>query len=82
LKSAIGGRRARPGAPSDERRTPPFLKIIAKLVARKQRLLEQLKEGIDPHEREEIGRQLEEIDATFDFLDEGETSPGGQSDPP
>jgi len=45
------------------------LRIIAKLVARKQRLLERLKEDLGPRERAEIERQLEEIDATFDFLD-------------
>jgi hypothetical protein len=49
-----------------------ILKIVARLVARKQRLLGRLKEGLGPHEREEIERQLEEIDATFDFLDEAE----------
>jgi hypothetical protein len=32
-------------------------------------LLERLKEDLGPRERAEIERQLEEIDATFDFLD-------------
>jgi hypothetical protein len=32
-------------------------------------LLEQLKEDLGPRERAEIERRLEEIDATFDFLD-------------
>jgi hypothetical protein len=32
-------------------------------------LLERLKEDLGPHEREEIERHLEEIHATFDFLD-------------
>jgi hypothetical protein len=50
----------------------PILKIVAKLVARKQRLLGRLKERPGPHEREEIEHQLEEIEATFDFLDERE----------
>jgi len=45
------------------------LRIIPKLVARKQRLLERLKEYLGPRERAEIEHQLEEIDATFDFLD-------------
>jgi hypothetical protein len=48
----------------------PILKIAAKLLTQKERLLGQLKEGLDPHEREEVERQLEEIDATFVFLDE------------
>jgi len=35
-----------------------ILKIVAKLLAQKERLLGQLKEGLDPHEREEVERQL------------------------
>ena len=36
--------------------------------------MERLKEDdLGRHEREEIERQLEEIDATFNFLDEGDT---------
>jgi hypothetical protein len=36
-------------------------------------LLERLKEGhLGPHQHEEIERQLQEIDMTLDFLDEGE----------
>ena len=53
------------GASSDESTQPPFSRTVAKLVARKQRLLERLKENLGPREREEIERQLEEIDATF-----------------
>jgi hypothetical protein len=55
---------------SDERRTRPHFENRCK--AQKERLLGRLKEGPGPHEREEIKRQLEEIDATFDFLDEAE----------
>lgn len=59
---------------SDERQTrPPFLRIVARVVERKQQLLERLKEGhLGPHQHEEIERQLQEIDMTLDFLDEGE----------
>jgi hypothetical protein len=69
IAGAGAHQRSTEGASSDERTQPPFLRIIAKLVARKQRLLERLKEDLGPRGREEIERQLEEIDATFDFLD-------------
>jgi hypothetical protein len=43
---------------------------VAKLLARKQRLIERLQEGPGPHEREEIEHLLVEIDAMLDLLDE------------
>jgi hypothetical protein len=43
---------------------------IAKLLAQKQRLLEQLQEDPGPHVREEIERLLAEIDAELNQLDE------------
>jgi hypothetical protein len=50
----------------------------AKLLAPKQRLLERLQEDPGPHERDEIERQLEEIDTALNFLDEAR--PGKSSD--
>jgi hypothetical protein len=52
---------------------------LAKLLARKQQLLERLLEA-GQHERDEIERQLEEIDRALNSLDEagpGKSS-GGQ----
>jgi len=43
---------------------------IAKLLAQKQQLLEQLNEGAGPHEREEIERLLVEIEDALNLLDE------------
>jgi C4-dicarboxylate-specific signal transduction histidine kinase len=43
---------------------------LARLLARKQQLLERLQEDPGPHEREEIERQLEEIDTALYLLDE------------
>ena len=43
---------------------------VARLLARKQRLLERLEEDLGPHEREEIERLLAEIDAALNLLDE------------
>ena len=51
---------------------------LAKLLARKQRLLERLQEDPGPHEREEIERQLEEIDTALNSLDEA--GPGKSND--
>lgn len=51
---------------------------LAKLLARKQQLLERLKENPGSHERDEIERQLEEIDTALNFLDEA--GPGKSSD--
>jgi hypothetical protein len=42
----------------------------AKLLARKQQLLERLQENPSPHERDEIERLLAEIDTALDLLDE------------
>jgi len=42
---------------------------IAKLIAQKQQLLEQL-EAAGPHEREEIERLLEKINAALQSLDD------------
>jgi hypothetical protein len=57
----------------NDERDHPFLRVAARAVERKQQLLGRLKEGhLGPHEREEIEGQLQEIDVTFDFLDEGE----------
>jgi hypothetical protein len=53
---------------------------LAKLLARKQRLQERLQENPGPHERDEIERQLEEIDTALNFLDEA--GPGKSSDEP
>lgn len=43
---------------------------LAKLLARKQQLIERLEEGPSSHEREEIERQLAEIDEALNLLDE------------
>jgi hypothetical protein len=43
---------------------------LAKLLARKQQLIERLEEGPGSHEREEIERQLAEIDEALNLLDE------------
>jgi len=43
---------------------------LAKLLARKQKLQERLQENPGPHERDEIERQLEEIDTALNSLDE------------
>jgi hypothetical protein len=54
----------------------------AKLLARKQQLLQRLREGPGPHERDEIGRLLAEIDSALDSLEgagPGETSRGQHS---
>ena len=42
----------------------------AKLLARKQQLLERLRVNPDLHEREEIERRLVGIDAALNLLDE------------
>ena len=43
---------------------------FAKLLARRQQLVERLEEGPGSHEREEIERLLVEIDEALDLLDE------------
>jgi hypothetical protein len=50
----------------------------AKLLARKQQLLERLQEDPGPHERDEIERLLKEIDTALNLLDEA--GPGTSSD--
>ena len=50
---------------------------LAKLLARKQQLLERLQEDPGQHERDEIERQLEEIDTALNF---NEAGPGTSSD--
>jgi hypothetical protein len=42
---------------------------LARLLAQKQQLLEQLNEGAGPHEREEIERLLIEIEDALNLLD-------------
>jgi hypothetical protein len=52
---------------------------LAKLLARKQQLLERLQEDHPgQHERDEIERQLEEIDTALNLLDKA--GPGKSSD--
>jgi hypothetical protein len=51
---------------------------LAKLLARKQQLLERLQEDPGPHEPDELERQLEEIDTALNLLDEA--GPGKSSD--
>jgi len=52
---------------------------FAKLLARKQQLVERLQqEDLGPHERDEIERLLAEIDTALDLFDE--TQPGETSD--
>jgi hypothetical protein len=51
---------------------------LAKLLARKRQLLERLQEDPGQHERDEIERQLEEIDTALNLLDEA--GPGKSSD--
>jgi uncharacterized protein Yka (UPF0111/DUF47 family) len=43
---------------------------VAKLLARKEQLLEQLQEDVGPNEREEIERLLEQIDTALNQLEE------------
>jgi len=47
---------------------------VANLLARKQRL----QENVGPHEREDIERQLEQINTALNFLDDA--GPGKSSD--
>jgi hypothetical protein len=51
---------------------------LSRLLAEKQRLMEQLQEDIGPEERDEIERLLEKIDAALDSLDKA--GPGGPSE--
>jgi hypothetical protein len=50
---------------------------VAKLLARKQQLLERLKQDPGPNERAEIERLLEQVNAALNLLDEaGPGTPG------
>ena len=51
---------------------------VANLLARKQLLLDRLQENVGPHEREEIERQLEQINTALNFLDDA--GPGKSTD--
>jgi hypothetical protein len=54
---------------------------MAKLLARKQQLLQRLQEGPGPHERDEIERLLTEIDSALDSVEDarpGESRDGQQ----
>lgn len=53
---------------------------VAKLLARKQQLLERLQEEPGVHERAELERLLAQIDAALEFLEEGPTPIGGKPD--
>jgi len=44
---------------------------VAKLLARKQQLLDRLQKDPGPHERDEIERLLAEINEALNVLDEG-----------
>ena len=46
------------------------MSTAAKLLARKQQLLERLQENPGQHERDEIDRLLAEIDTALDLIDE------------
>ncbi|MBI5260949.1 MAG: hypothetical protein HY852_03915 [Bradyrhizobium sp.] len=54
------------------------MSTAAKLLARKQQLLERLQADSGPHEREQIERLLEEIETALELLDE--TGPGQSGD--
>jgi hypothetical protein len=54
--------------PNHEIATP--MTTIARLLARKQQLLERLEQDPGTSEREEIERQLEKIDIALNLLDE------------
>jgi len=52
---------------------------VARLLARKQQLLERLQESPGQHERDEIERLLLEIDSALDSLEEtGPSETSGQ----
>lgn len=51
---------------------------MAKLLARKQALLQRLEETAGPNERDEIARLVEQIDTALGLLEE--TRPAGTSD--
>jgi hypothetical protein len=47
--------------------------VIKNLLARKQKLIEQLSTSEDADERDKIQHQLEQINTALDFLDRPET---------
>ena len=51
---------------------------LAKLLARKQKLLQRLQEDPGPNERDEIESQLAEIEEALDLLDEGAGKSGDE----
>jgi hypothetical protein len=51
---------------------------VAKLVARKRVLLEQLESNPAPNERDEIERLLAQIDTALSLLGPEETAPPGE----
>lgn len=55
------------------------MSTVAKLLAKKQRLVERLQEDPGPHEREDIERLLAEIDRTLNLLDQTELVPSDPS---
>ncbi len=53
---------------------------VAKLLARKQQLLDRLQEEPGVHERAELERLLAQIDAALEFLEEGPNPIGEKPD--
>ncbi len=52
---------------------------VAKLLARKQRLVEALQNNPGPHEREELERQLAEVNEALNLLERaGPDEPGDE----
>ena len=51
---------------------------VARLLARKQQILERPQENLSPEERDEIERQLAQIDTALNLLDEA--GPGKTND--
>jgi hypothetical protein len=81
---AFGAGRRGIGSKSRTESIPPWIgkgvvqmTTLSRLLAEKQRLMEQLQEDIGPEERDEIERLLEKIDAALDSLDKA--GPGGTS---
>jgi hypothetical protein len=52
--------------------------IRAKLLARKQKLLERLEEDPGRHESDEIARQIEQIDTALSLLEESRSVKDGE----
>ncbi|CCE05458.1 hypothetical protein BRAS3843_1380078 [Bradyrhizobium sp. STM 3843] len=53
---------------------------VAKLLARKQQLLDRLQEEPGMHERAELERLLAQIDSALEFLEEGPNQIGRKPD--